>query len=725
MKKNKTSDNKRKRKNPNSDRNLKDIYGIIIIAFGLLSLLSLFSSKMGIIGSILAGTSFSFMGFGAYFFPLVIIFAGMIFILNKFNFKEKRVVLATLLIFISFLIFLDGVIPTSYSLFDRIKNSISLSKVGKGGGIIGSFFGFFFYKLFGSIGTYIVLSFVIIVNLLIITNKNINELIDKITIPIKKFFNRTSKPNITTPTPVDNIKEDINVIEYNKSLDKTSLKEMRVKDEKANIHNEIKMNISKRTDTYVAPSLSLLKSPIINQDTSDKREILNNARIIEETMRNFGIDAKIIEINVGPTITCYELQPSPGVKLSRIVSLSDNIALSLASSDIRIEAPIPGKSAVGIEVPNKLKTNVLLKEIILSKEYQEIGSNLPLALGKDVYGNVVVSTIDKMPHLLIAGATGSGKSVCINTIITSIIYKSSPEDVKLLLIDPKVVELSIYNGIPHLLIPVVTDPKKAASALSWAVDEMEKRYKLFAENSVRDVNAYNTKMKNKEEQLPKIVVIIDELADLMMVAAQEIEDYICRLAQMARAAGIHLIVATQRPSVDVITGTIKANIPSRISFAVSSQVDSRTILDMSGAEKLLGNGDMLFFPSYYSKPVRVQGAYISDEEVEAIVKSISVKDDSQYDMNIIEKLENPKDVLFDGGDELLPEAISLVVEEGQASISLLQRRLKIGYARAARIIDEMEERGIVGGYEGSKPRKVLITPEELESLSGSDNSEYK
>lgn len=723
MKKTKTNGNKRKKKT-NKDKYLKDIYGIVIVAFGLLTLLSLFSSKMGIIGSIMAGTTFSFMGFGAYFFPLVIIFSGTIFILNKFDFKEKRVILAALFIFLSFLIILDGIIPANYTLLDRIKNAINLSKTSKGGGIIGSFFGYFFYKLFGSIGTYIVLSFVIIVCIMLITNKNLAWLIKKITEPMKKIIRKTSKPNISTPTPVEDIKEDINVVEYSKNLGRPALKEVNHKEETENIHNEIKLNINKRTDSYVAPSLSLLKSPIINQNANDKKEIFNNAKIIEETMSNFGIDAKVVEINVGPTITCYELQPSPGIKLSRIVSLSDNIALSLASSDIRIEAPIPGKSAVGIEVPNKIKTSVLLKEIIASKEYQEIASNLPLALGKDVAGNVIVSTIDKMPHLLIAGATGSGKSVCINTIITSILYKSSPEDVKLLLIDPKVVELSIYNGIPHLLIPVVTDPKKATSALSWAVEEMEKRYKLFAENSVRDINAYNNKMKTKEEQLPKIVIIIDELADLMMVAAQEIEDYICRLAQMARAAGMHLIVATQRPSVDVITGTIKANIPSRISFAVSSQVDSRTILDMSGAEKLLGYGDMLFYPSYYSKPVRIQGAFISDEEVEAVVKSISVKDENQYNMDIIEKIESPKDVLFEDGDELLPEAISLVVDEGQASISLLQRRLKIGYARAARIVDEMEERGIVGGYEGSKPRKVLITPEELESLTRSDNSEY-
>lgn len=724
MKDSKNNSNKRKKKSNNRDKYIKDIYGIIIIAFGLLSLLSLFSTKMGIIGSFLAGTSFSFMGFGAYFFPLLVIFSGLIFILNRFELKEKRVLIASLLIFLSFLIFLDGMNPIDYKFLDRIKNSISLSKVSKGGGILGSFFGFFLYKLFGSVGTYIVLSFVIVINLLIISNKNLNEIFSKTTIPKIKVLKKNNKPNISTPTSVNQIKEDVNIIEHNKNL-KISPKETSIQHEKENLQDEIKLNINKKSDSYVAPSLSLLKSPVIERDIDDEKEILNNARIIEETMSNFGIEAKVIEINVGPTITCYELQPAPGVKLSKIVSLSDNIALSLASSDIRIEAPIPGKSAVGIEVPNKVKKGVLLKEIILSKEYQEIDSNLPLALGKDVSGNVVVSSIDKMPHLLIAGATGSGKSVCINTIITSIIFKSSPEDVKLLLIDPKVVELSIYNGIPHLLIPVVTDPKKAASALSWAVDEMEKRYKLFAENSVRDINAYNSKMKTKEDQLAKIVIIIDELADLMMVAAQEIEDYICRLAQMARAAGIHLIVATQRPSVDVITGTIKANIPSRISFAVSSQADSRTILDMAGAEKLLGYGDMLFFPSHYPKPVRIQGAFISDQEVEAIVKSISVKDDNQYDVNIIEKIESPKELLYDDGDELLPEAISLVVEEGQASISLLQRRFKIGYARAARLIDQMEERGIVGGYEGSKPRKVLITPEELESLSRSDDVEYK
>jgi len=472
-------------------------------------------------------------------------------------------------------------------------------------------------------------------------------------------------------------------------------------------------------ENYTLPPLELLNDFEKKQDPHNKKEILNNAKKIEETMKNFGIDASIIQINKGPSITCYELQPAPGVKVSRIVNLSDDLALNLATSDIRVEAPIPGKAAVGIEVPNRIKDNVGLKEILQSEEYMSLDSNIPLLLGKDISGTPIVSSIDKMPHLLIAGATGSGKSVCINTIIMSILFKAHPDDVKLLLIDPKVVELSIYNGIPHLLIPVVTEPRKAASALNWAVEEMERRYKLFAKNNVRDISGYNEKHRNKkDEKLSSIVIIIDELADLMMVAAQEIEDFICRLAQMARAAGIYLIVATQRPSVDVITGTIKANIPSRISFAVSSQVDSRTILDMVGAEKLLGKGDMLFYPSNLSKPIRVQGAFISDMEVEEVVSFLKAQNLTEYDNEIIETIQSEieLDNILGDTDELLPKAASLVTEEGQASISLLQRKLKIGYARAARIVDEMEELNIVGGHEGSKPRKVLVSKDEIDSL---------
>ncbi|MBU5437647.1 DNA translocase FtsK [Tissierella sp. MSJ-40] len=692
-------------------------------------MVSLFSSKMGIVGSVLRGTIFSLMGFGGYFFPLCIITIGILFIVNRFNVEEGGKSGFLLLIFLCFIIILDVRNPKATGFINKINASIELSELGKGGGIIGSFFGYFFNKLFGPIGTYLVISFITIISILILTDIKLKEIFKRIN---KIKFNKPciveKKPRIVERKPEKNklkpedlleiSKEDIKILDYTKNEPKILNKDNNTTKEVQSIEQEIKIKQSKsHTNSYSIPPLNLLKSPDIKQDGSDKKEILHNAKTIEETMKNFGIDATIIQINKGPTITCYELQPAPGIKVSRIVSLSDDIALSLASSDIRIEAPIPGKAAVGIEVPNKMKDNVVLKEILLSDEYESIDSKIPLALGKDISGKPIVSTIDKMPHLLIAGATGSGKSVCINTIIMSILYKSSPDDVKLLLIDPKVVELSIYNGIPHLLIPVVTDAKKAAFALNWAVEEMEKRYKLFAQNNVRDITSYNNKIKDSDdEKLPMMVIVIDELADLMMVAAQEIEDYICRLAQMARAAGMYLIVATQRPSVDVITGTIKANIPSRISFAVSSQVDSRTILDMAGGEKLLGKGDMLFYPSFYSKPSRLQGAFISDEEVERVVTYLKDQNITEYDEDIIEVIQNPKEIALDDSDELLPEAINLVVEEGQASISLLQRKLRIGYARAARIVDEMEERGVIGGYEGSKPRKVLVSKDEFDSM---------
>lgn len=419
-----------------------------------------------------------------------------------------------------------------------------------------------------------------------------------------------------------------------------------------------------------------------------------------------------------------------GVKVNKIVNLADDLSLALASSDIRIEAPIPGKSVIGIEVANTLKENVSLKEILSSKEYQNCTSKMPMALGKTISGEIIVSSIDKMPHMLIAGATGSGKSVCINTLIMSILFKSSPEDVKMILIDPKVVELKIYNKIPHLAIPVVTDSKKASAALNWAVREMERRYTLFSDNQVRDIKGYNEKQKTDElEKLPYLVIVIDELSDLMMVSANEVESYICRLAQMARACGIHLIVATQRPSVDVITGTIKANIPSRISFQVSSQIDSRTILDSSGAETLLGKGDMLFNPSGVSKPIRIQGCFVSDSEVEAVVNNI--KEQTQevfYDEEIIKNIESEvsnMDNEDDDVDELFYDAVRIVLEENSASISLLQRKMKIGYARAGRIIDEMENRMIVSKQDGSKPRKILVGFDYLDRLKGESNEYSK
>ena len=475
---------------------------------------------------------------------------------------------------------------------------------------------------------------------------------------------------------------------------------------------------------YEFPPISFLNEGQVTAKNS-KKAIADTASKLQRTLHSFGVAAKVENVSVGPTITRYELKPAEGVRVSKIANLSDDIALNLAAETIRIEAPIPGKQAVGIEIPNKEKNMVSLREIIEDEKFQSAKSKLAFAVGKDAAGETIVTDIAKMPHVLIAGSTGSGKSVCINTLITSIIYKAKPSEVKLVMVDPKVVELSVYNGIPHLLIPVVTDPRKAAGALAWAVQEMVNRYHLFAEKNVRDISGYNDALEKEgvEEKLPQIVIIIDELADLMMVAAKDVEDAICRLAQMARAAGMHLVIATQRPSVDVITGVIKANIASRIAFAVTSGVDSRTILDSIGAEKLLGKGDMLFYPSGAMKPQRVQGAFISDSEVEKIVTFLKDNGGPTYSEDVLEKIEkaNSSDMEMDKDndddtDELLMEAIQMCVDMGQASASALQRRFKIGYTRAGRIIDQMEERGIISGYEGSKPRKVLVTKERWEEL---------
>ncbi len=470
---------------------------------------------------------------------------------------------------------------------------------------------------------------------------------------------------------------------------------------------------------YNLPPVALLARPAKPKNVRLNKDITENVRILEETLANFGVKAKVTEVSRGPAITRYEVQPAAGVKVSRIVNLADDLALSMATADVRIEAPIPGKAAVGIEVPNKEISPVYLREIIEAPEFAGAGSKLTVALGKDIAGTPIIADLTRMPHLLIAGSTGSGKSVCMNSLISSILFKASPQEVKFLMIDPKMVELTTYNGIPHLIAPVVTDPKKAASALRWVVHEMENRYSAFAESGVKNLAGFNAqKLKNGEKALPLIVVLIDELADLMMVAPADVEDAICRLAQMARAAGIHLVVATQRPSVDVITGLIKANIPSRIAFAVSSQIDSRTILDMAGAEKLLGKGDMLFFPVGIPKPVRVQGVFVSEKEVEDVVDFLKNQGLPEYAEGVT-KAEEARSVREEvHEDDLLPEAAKLMIECGQASISMLQRRFRIGYARAARLMDIMEEKGIVGGYEGSKPRNVLMTLERWEEEFG-------
>lgn len=485
---------------------------------------------------------------------------------------------------------------------------------------------------------------------------------------------------------------------------------------------------------YEYPPVSLLSKGNKKGLKGGAKALTDTATKLQKTLYSFGVSAKVENVSVGPTITRYELKPSEGVRVSKIANLADDIALNLAAETIRIEAPIPGKQAVGIEVPNKEKEAVHFRDVIESEEFEDNSSKLSVALGKDVAGQTIIADIAKMPHVLIAGSTGSGKSVCINTIISSFVYNAKPSEVKLVMIDPKVVELSVYNGIPHLLIPVVTDPKKAAGALAWAVQEMDDRYNKFAQKGVRDLKGYNKAIEKEDEarKLPQIVIIVDELADLMMVAAKDVEDAICRLAQKARAAGMHLVIATQRPSVDVITGLIKANIPSRIAFAVSSQVDSRTILDQVGAEKLLGKGDMLYYPAGAPKPIRVQGAFVSDGEVEKIVDFIKSNGTANYSEDILETIENnnktEKELIQeqaedDDTDPFLMDAIDAVVEQGQASTSFIQRRFKVGYARAGRIIDQMEERGIISGYQGSKPREVLITKERLEELKMSTNSQ--
>lgn len=581
--------------------------------------------------------------------------------------------------------------------------------------------------------------------------KSSRELLSKVDKKIKilDFMKNAQEDDIATEPIKEEVSSDIQIDSFlDKQDEKQSYPEKVItketnKQKKEKLDENVKDVVSKEIQDvmegqreekeYVHPSLELLKTNSSTKlNSSDKKELIESANKLEEILSNFGVDAKVTQVTKGPSVTRFELQPSPGVKVSKIVNLSDDIALGLAASGIRIEAPIPGKAAVGIEVPNKKQTAVFLREVLENEEFIESKKKLAFALGKDISGKCVVGDLSKMPHTLIAGATGSGKSVCINSLIISILYKYNPNEVKLLMVDPKVVELNVYNGIPHLLIPVVTDPKKAAAALNWAVNEMTKRYKLFADMGVRNMESYN-ELYNKgiiEQKLPYIVIIVDELADLMMVCPNDVEDYIGRLAQMARAAGMHLVIATQRPSVDVITGVIKANIPSRISFAVSSQIDSRTILDSSGAEKLLGKGDMLYYPVGESKPLRVQGCFISEEEVEQVISFIKSEqgEDTSYEEDIIEHINSAADSSSSGShdgnddvDELLNDAINIVVEFQQASTSFIQRKLRVGFNRASRIMDELEERNIISEKDGSRPRQVLVTKEQLLNEQNNEN----
>lgn len=782
-KKNSNKKNVSKRRRTSSETSSgKEIMGLFLIVIGIVFFISLYSQRMGIVGTLIYKLFSVISGSGNFIIPLLLIFWGILYNLQATKFHMRRYIICSLVIFFCILVFLDGSKEMDMTLIERIIKSTEYMDITRSGGIIGAIFGFFSYKLLGSLGTYLVLGLIIVASIYFMLKVNIDQIImftedlgeyfedkkkayevkkaekklkqdekekkkierenlKKEKLELKKAKEEKSveveefgenlvikdySEDNTLEKPEEEKSEDISLIDKkDKSVDK-NIEDIEIDEEEVldTIKDDIE-NKNKEEYIYTYPDTALLDR-LKTKGGFSKDEVIEKGRIIENTMRNFGIESKVVAINRGPVITSYELKPAPGIKLSRIVGLSDNIAMALASSDLRIEAPIPGKTVVGIEVPNNEKDAVGLKELIDSNEFKTIKSDLPLALGKDVEGNILISGMEDMPHLLIAGATGSGKSVCINSIITSVIYKSSPKDVKLMLIDPKVVELSVYNGIPHLLIDVVTNPKKAAFALNWAVDEMEKRYLAFAENHVRDLKGYNKKMVEEgreDEKLPKILIIVDELADLMMVASKEIEEYIARLAQKARAAGMHLILATQRPSVDVITGTIKANIPSRIAFAVASSVDSRTILDMGGAEKLLGKGDMLFYPSKYPKPKRIQGALISDSEVERVVDFVKNNNEikTSLESKIEKAIEDKKIKVDDEKDPLFKEAVELVVNDEQASISYIQRKLKVGYSRAGRIVDQMEEMGIIGPHEGSKPRKLLKTKEEIDIILGDED----
>ncbi len=764
--KSKKTKTKKKRK-----QNRKNEYiGVFIIGLGLFAILSIYTSSAGIVGIYFDKILKGLFGIIAYVMPLFIILVGILIIMAHYkNVNRTKLGLSLfsiILIFQLIHLFYINELETRglwFFIIDSYNKGIDI----RGTGALFSPMVYIIYKLFGYLGSFLFLITLLIIDILLLTNLSLKQLgtslysnikmkistkrkakkahkieekeaISKAfegeTIELDSFSKEQADPvplkdafeGYTEKSSADEIETDIKIIEFNSEDDKIEEKSKKKpslpssEDNKAEVIDISTPDKTIDVINYSFPPIELLKKPESSRESKiSSSRLKSNAKLLEDTLASFGISAKVLQVSRGPAITRYELQPAPGVKVSRIVNLADDIALNLAAAGIRIEAPIPGKAAVGVEVPNKNISPVLLREVLESKAFLNHPSKLSFALGKDIAGKAIVADIAKMPHLLVAGATGSGKSVCINSLIVSILYKASPEDVKLILIDPKVVELNHFNGIPHLLIPVVTDPKKAAGALNWAVQEMTNRYKLFADKGVKDLHSYNEKIKESEEsKLPQIIVIIDELADLMMVAPGEVEDAICRLAQMARAAGIHLVIATQRPSVDVITGLIKANIPSRIAFAVSSHADSRTILDMGGAEKLLGRGDMLFYPVGASKPVRVQGCFVSENEVDAVVNHIKASYQTpSYDMDVIEEIAADKEKQVDDDyDELLPDAIEIVIDAGQASISMLQRRLRVGYARAARMIDEMEARGIVSGFEGSKPRKVLITREEFEEL---------
>jgi len=731
-----------------------EIMGISLIALAILLLISFYlvpvsktgdPSQMGTIGVFIAKILAGIFGMGRFVIPFMMMGLGFLLLRNKPLNILKQKMLGMIILFLCLITFFHFYIAA-----DTFKLFINYGLKGEGGGIIGALFCWLMQKGFGIIGAKIILAALSVVSVILITEISLISALKKFTVlflnlthhlknflgnflfeevderelKIKKTNNKKNFRNEVRDNPVIITHEydPVNPEVYGETpgeypipqpLEIVPVGTKPAEPIKKEPVPPVKNKQKTEEPSYTLPSTEILQSAVKIKSPRMNKDITDSIRILEETLDSFGVKVKVTQVSCGPAVTRFEMQPCPGVKVSKIVNLADDIALNLAAPVVRIEAPVPGKSVIGIEVPKKEISTVSFREVLETPQFQQASSKLTVALGKDITGNPVVADLAAMPHLLIAGATGSGKSVCMNTLICSILYKAKPSEVKFLMIDPKMVELSNYNGLPHLVSPVVTDPKRAAGALKWIVNEMENRYNIFASTGVKDIYRFNELKQNTGEELPQMVVLIDELSDLMMVAPNDVEDSICRLAQMARAAGIHLVVATQRPSVDVITGLIKANIPSRIAFAVSSQIDSRTILDMAGAEKLLGRGDMLFNPIGAAKPVRVQGVYIAEEDINNIVSHCSSQAKPEY-LEGIMKNDLAADEKGMEKDELFEEAARLVITTGQASVSLIQRRLRVGYSRAARLMDMLESQGIVGGYEGSKPRNVLMTLEQFE-----------
>lgn len=704
-------------------QHLNEIKAIIIFASALIILASLISytpfdlsfytshpnipakNFIRIFGAYLAGALFFAIGLSAYSIVLFMFFWAW----SKINGREIGFRFSKAVSFI--VLFL-----TISSLFSLTGSQVSNLRYERGG-FIGLVLSDFLLKYFGRLGAYIILITLGLLSLLLIGEFLISPLIFKmpgyfagfLSLAKSIFYKKREKAILLAPKLKPAVlppeKPKLNHNEPKIEI-KTPFKPL-IKEFKPPQQKEIKEKEPRIVGEYHLPSLDLLDTPPPLSSRQIKEDLVSNAKILEETLGDFGVSVHVADIERGPVITRYELEPAPGVKVQKITTLSDDIALAMKAHSVRIVAPIPGKSRVGVEVPNSHSSIVYLKEVLSSDEYRNSSSKLTLALGKDIAGKPVIADLGEMPHLLIAGTTGSGKTVCVNSLIMSILFNASPQDVKFLMVDPKMVELAPFNGLPHSLCPAVTDPKKVSVALNWVVNEMEQRYTFLAKVGVRNIEAYN----QKQEKLPYIVVIIDELADLMAVAANHIENAITRLAQLSRAVGIHLILATQRPSVDVITGVIKANFPARVSFKVASKVDSRTVLDMNGADKLLGHGDMLFLKPGDAKPTRAQGSLIQDKEIERVVEFIKSQQEPMYDEEIMKEQEKSSISQDLGKDELFDEAVKLILESNQASVSILQRRMRLGYTRAARLIDMMEQEGVVGPYRGSKPREILVDRE--------------